>query len=231
MTRPPEEATSAESMAGYTLAAPRLLGLSDVKMSLDDLRARQESAAAWKELSKERKEEFQAALQLIEAGTKAAAGIELESQVTSVSFHPGEDQYQVYGRALHFKVPGISAEIIVSCIVCYVTRVKDGPWQMRCQDWSTEGVNEFDTLAPRPWVPLRIASGEHAPIWSHSLWWRGPQDNDKVVSAILDGFSRKERPSELGPSKANGAIKNQSGCVLTLLLISSILALGSVLLT
>lgn len=200
-------------------------------MSLDDLKARQESAAAWKEVSKERKEEFQAALQRIEAGTKAAAGLELESQVASVIFRPGEGEYQVSGRALHFKVPGISAEIIVSCIVCYVTRVEEGSWKMRCQDWSTEGVNEFDTLAPRPWVPLRIASSERAPSWSHSLWWRGPQDNDKVVSAILDGFACKERPSEFGPSKANGATKNQSGCALTLLLISSILALGSVLFT
>jgi hypothetical protein len=96
---------------------------------------------------------------------------------------------------------------------------------MHCQDWTSEGVNEFEVSSGKPWVPLRITNSEYSPTWSHCLWWRGPEDNEKVASAILDGFAKKERPSEFGPLRAEAVKNPQAGCVLIAVMGFSILAL------
>jgi hypothetical protein len=118
-----------------------------------------------------------------------------------------------------------SAEVEISSLPCVIKEAQTGGFVHRIS--SRDGARvTLEVTRRRPSIPICVSHSS----WTHHLWWNSPSDNNKLVSAILDAFAKKERTSEFELRGAGQ--KPTSGCVLLLALFGVIgMSLGVLLVT
>jgi hypothetical protein len=163
-------------------------------VGVDDIRARQEARqkqlTTWAEVAAGLRNQLQEALPSVGAEVASRTGLKLSVHPSDLTWRITETQlvFELWRllelNLLHVEEHGAS----VYRLHTEVSQQVDGSWQIRVSDPPLE----FRTVAPKPWLALSVGRG----TWRYHMFWRGPEDKEKLTSAIVDAFSGRERSSD-----------------------------------
>lgn len=152
-------------------------------------------------------------------------GLELSAKRSSLAHESNENFAHLSLRhVLELQVAHLQDEQVwASTLHCSYSGQADSLFHMHAYEFR-DGQNnstvsfESSTVADKPWIPLRVVSRKGRESY---IWWWGPEDNDKLASAIVSAFSSQEVKSDLILRRES----SKSGCALfaTCLIVSVVI--------
>jgi hypothetical protein len=183
-------------------------------MGVDDLRERQKKATAVLSLSHEINRQFAGALLSVKSQVESKTGLALKTSTPErVPCSSREAELVIGETSFSLWVDHIPGEaVMVSTWTCAIHQQPNGMWQTHVKDHYTD-LLRLRTVLAKPSLPLSIQPA-HGP--SFTMWWCGPEDNDKLAAALVDAVANRERPSEFSLVRVedpNALKAKNEGCV------------------
>lgn len=190
-------------------------------MEIEDLRAQQEAARASRAIGADLRKQLDAALVSVEASVKKRTALELSVGRWDLSYGFFGDLLSINGdkALIVFEIAHLNlhSKVALFSMSSSIKRLADSSWQMRVQEYRKLRSGEYESLvcfelrvvADRPWIAVRIGRGSSI---LGDLWWRGPEDNDKLATAIVDAIAGKKTRSEFTLARPKSPWR--AGCVL-----------------
>jgi hypothetical protein len=189
-------------------------------MSIEDLKARQESSFFWSDFGNQLKARIEAALPAIESQVIDQAGLELKAERSHVIGSSDEKHFSLKGGLLlKLSVAGLDTKVRLSIHNCSYKRAGAESWALHLSNLSGESRTKLDIELSDPCVPLMIIAD---PSWLRYIWWCDSRDDSKVAAALLDAFAERRFQSEF---RLNPWPKlKQTGCLMLLSIVLTIVA-------